>query len=108
LSSILTNFQPRRRAISAVTNAKEAQVTTTEDHGYEVGQWVRVIVPGDYGMDIDYEVAQVQSVPSSTELTVNIDTSYRLAYSTPSEPPSFTQSQIIPISGATDNATSIG
>ena len=104
---ILSNFQPRRREISAVTNASEAEITTTADHGYTVGQFVRLIVPAEYGMELDYVIGKVLTVPSTTTFTVDVDTSDLLSYSAPSAPPSFTQSHVVPITGITDNDTSI-
>lgn len=104
---IVSNFQPRRRLISDVTNALSAEVTTTDDHGYEVGQVVRVIVPRAYGMEIDYKEATVLTVPSTTAFTVDIDTSLLSDYVTPTEPPSFTNAQIVPVSGLVRNNTSI-
>jgi len=44
-----SDFVPKRRLLSNVTNALRAIVTTTEDQGYETGQIVRLIVPLAYG-----------------------------------------------------------
>jgi predicted HAD superfamily phosphohydrolase len=44
-----SDFVLKRRLLSNVTNALRAIVTTTEDHGYETGQIVRLIVPLVYG-----------------------------------------------------------
>ena len=104
---IVSNFQPRRRLISAVTNASEGEITTTEDHGYSVGQVVRVIIPAAYGMEVEYKIATVLTVPSTTTFTTDLDTSALNAYVTPTTPPSFTDAQVVPITGLTDNNTSI-
>lgn len=107
MSVILTNFIPKRREISAVSNATRAVVTTTEDHGYSAGQVVRLIVPSEYGMSLFFVVANILSVPSSTTFITDIDTSTQNAYLTPTPPPGFTQSQVVPISGTEQNDTSI-
>lgn len=104
---ILSNFQPRRREISGVTNAVEAEVTTTADHGYTVDQLVRLIVPEEYGMTLDFVIGKVLTVPTTTTFTVDVDTSALVTYLAPTAPPSFTQSQVVPISGLVDNQTSI-
>ena len=105
--TIVSNFQPRRRLISAVTNASTGEITTTEDHGYILGQIVRVIVPEAYGMKIDYKIGTVLTVPTDDTFTVNIDTSILNEYVTPTEPPAFTAAQVVPISGIELNNTSI-
>ena len=106
-SPILSNFQPRRRLISGVTNAANAEVTTTEDHGYEVGQFVRLLVPEDYGMAISYIVVEILTVPSTTTFTTDLDTTKINSYVTPTTPPSFTDAQVVPVSGLEKNNTSI-
>ena len=104
---ILTNFQPRRRLISSVTNALQAIVTTTENHGYILDQVVRLIVPSDYGMEIDYVKGKIVSIPADNQFKVNIDTTRLFPYATPTEPPAFTQAHVVPITGLVDNETSI-
>jgi hypothetical protein len=96
---ILSNFQPRRRLISAVTLADQSEITTTEAHGYEVDQLVRIIIPDNYGMKVDYEIAKIKTVPSTTTFTSNLNTSSQSAFVAPTEPPSFTQAHIVPITG---------
>lgn len=104
---ILSNFQPRRRDISALTNATNALVTTTEDHGYVVDQVVRLLIPSDYGMTIEYVRATVITVPATDTFTVDLDTSALSTYVIPVEPPAFTTSHVWPITGTWDNDTSI-
>jgi hypothetical protein len=97
------DYVPKRREISAISNAIEAEVTTTEDHGYVVGQAVRVIVPSFYGMDIYYQQATVLTVPTTTTFTCDIDTSQLFPFVTPTAPPAFTPAQVVPISGTEIN-----
>ena len=107
MSVILTNFIPKRREISAVTNADRATVTTTEDHGYEIDQIVSLIVPLAYGMELRFVQGKILSIPTSSSFVVDVDTSDIGTYVTPSTPPSFTQSHVVPISGEELNNTSI-
>lgn len=97
------DFVPKRREISAVTNALQAEVTTTEDHDYPVGQLVRLHVPEDYGMLLDTVKGVVLTVPTPTTFTVDVDTTQLATYATPSVPPAFSQSHVVPIDGITEN-----
>ena len=107
MPSDLTNFQPRRREISAVENSEQPLITTTEDHGYSVGLVVRLIVPEAYGMSIPRKIATILSVPNTNQFMVDYDTSREAPYVTPTAPPSFTQAHVVPVTGLTDNETSI-
>lgn len=107
MTVILTNFIPKRREISAVSNATRAVVTTTENHGYSAGQVVRLIVPSEYGMSLFFVVANILSIPTDTTFVTDIDTSNQSSYVAPTPPPGFTQSQVVPISGIEQNNTSI-
>lgn len=104
---ILTNFIPKRREISGVTNEVEAVVTTTEDHGYHVGQFVSLIVPKKYGMELDFVQGKILNIDTPITFRVNVNTSNQLPFVTPTAPPSFTQSHVVPISGVGQNDTSI-
>lgn len=97
------DFVPKRREISAVTNDVTPTVTTTEDHGYIVGQKVRLIVPLSYGMHLNYVQANILTVPTTTTFTVDVDTSNLSAYNTPTFPPAYTPSHAVPITGVEDN-----
>lgn len=102
-----TNFIPKRRLISAVTQAEQCTVTTTENHGYTIGQTIRIIIPGAYGMTVDGELAKVVSLPAETQFVADLDTSKLNPFVAPSAPPSFTQAQVVPVSGTWDNDTSL-
>lgn len=97
-----SDFVPKRRLLSNVTNALRAIVTTIEDHGYETGQVVRLIVPLAYGMDLNYVQARI-NVLSNTEFETDVNTENLLPYVTPTFPPGFTEAQVVPITGTTDN-----
>lgn len=97
-------FLPQLRLISDMTVALEAEVTTTEEHGYDDGQLIRVIVPEAYGMSLN-EASPI-AVTSTTTFTTAIDTSTLLPFVAPSfvaYGPAFTQAQAIPITGVTEN-----
>lgn len=99
----LADWTPKRREISAVSNADEAEVTTTEDHGYEVGQLVRLHVPAVYGMVLDTIEGTILTVPTTTTFTVDVDTSSLFAFVAPTAPPAFTEAHVVPITGTADN-----
>lgn len=70
------SYFPVARTITAITNAQNATVTLSEAHGYLVGQLVSFRVSKNYGMfQINEKMAEVKSTPSTTQITVNIDTS---------------------------------
>lgn len=67
-------YQPEFFFLSAITQALQAVVTTTEDHDYVIGQTVKFIIPTICGMiQLNNKIGIVQSVTSNT-FTVNIDT----------------------------------
>lgn len=97
-----SNFVPKRRSVTNVTNALNAVVTTSEDHGYSTGQIVRMIVPKAYGMSLSYIQTPIE-VLSPTSFQTNINTSNQLTFVTPIFPPAFTPAQVVPITGVVDN-----
>lgn len=102
---VSSNFLPKRRLISSVTNSTSATVTTTEDHGYTTGMYVRVFVPEAYGMNL-YDQTEI-TVTGTTTFMTTIDTSTQLPYVAPTfvtGGQAFTDAQVIPISGVEDNA----
>ncbi len=97
-----SDFVPKRRLISDVTNALHAVVMTTEDHGYEDGQIVRLFVPLAYGMSLNYVQARIEVVTSNSFET-DVDTREEAAFVAPTYPPPFTPAQVVPISGVENN-----
>lgn len=103
--SVISDFVPKLRLISGITNSETPTVTTTEDHGYLVGDIIRLVVPLEYGMYMNYVACEVLNVPSNNTFTVNFDTSCLNTFSVPAAP--YTQAQVIPIAGqSTDNIAS--
>lgn len=69
-------YQPSMRLVSMITNAANAVITTSFDHGYLVGLIVRVYVPSEFGMVQAHQmVGEVISVPSTSTCTIDVDTS---------------------------------
>jgi hypothetical protein len=99
-------FVPVRQLIDDVTNEVNAEVTTVDDHGYLTGYVVRVIVPQAYGMNI-YEQTKIVVTGTKT-FTTTIDTSWQNDFVAPTfvaNGQGFTEAQVIPISGTTDNVS---
>jgi hypothetical protein len=109
-------YQPARRIISAVTNAEEAEVTTTTDHDYIDGEIIRFYVPEGYGMtQLNQKLATV-TVTATNKFTINIDTTNFDSFGAPSSFPFNEQcAQIVPVgeinatfAGATKNVLPTG
>lgn len=67
----MSSFYPVPRLVNDITNAFNAVVTFTEDHGYLDGQLLRFHVPKAYGM---IEISNKQArVLSHTDETITID-----------------------------------
>ncbi len=96
------DFVPKRRIIIDVTRALNAVVTTSEEHGYETGLEVRLIVPKSYGMELNFIPTEI-TVDTTTQFTTRVDTRSQDPFVTPTFPPGFTDAQTVPISGETDN-----
>lgn len=106
---ITSDFVPKRRLIQNVTQALKAVVTTTEDHEYTTGDYIRIIVPRSYGMDLDYIQTKIM-VTGTTTFETEINTLSQLPFVAPSFPPGFTTAQAVPmgtesnsVEGATHN-----
>lgn len=80
-------YKPAMRVISAITNAKQAAITTTFDHLYVTGTVVRLHIPSGYGLVQANELTGAITVTGSTTFTVDIDTSLFDTYSAPASYP---------------------
>jgi hypothetical protein len=83
-------FYPRRRFVTNITQAVNAQVSTSVAHQYVAGQAVRFLIPDVSGMiqlnslpENNYRVATVVTVVDSYNFTINIDTSAFTAFTWP-------------------------
>ncbi len=109
-------FYPRNRVIASITQAAQAVVTTTVNHGYLPGQAIRFsnvkqVRPGAaaYGMvEINGLIGNIVAVTSST-FTVDIDTTGFTAFVFPltADYP-FTPAEVIPVGEDTATALDLG
>lgn len=95
-------YYPRRRFITAISQATSAVVTLSVTHGYQVGQLVRMVVPSDYGMiqmnGLQATIIAVNNSTTVNSITLDIDSSSFNAFAFPlaaSYP--FTQAQVVPM-----------
>ena len=103
MSTIQSDFVPKRRLISDVTNAFNALVTTDEDHEYDSDFTVTLFVPKAYGMDLDFVTTKI-TVTATDQFLTEVNTLPQLDFIEPTFPPGFTNAQSIPQTGETDNA----
>jgi len=99
-------YQPSRFVITAITQGGTTLVTTSVSQNFVIGQLVRFIIPQPYGIrQLNEQQGYVISIPSSTQVEVNIDSSLM----DPFKSSTFTtQPQILPIgdiANGTQNAT---
>lgn len=67
-------FEPIRREVESITQANPAVVTTTEDHGYYSGLYVRFFFPANFGMyEVNKNVYQATVLTSDT-FSIDVDT----------------------------------
>ncbi len=85
------------QTISSITQAYQAVLTTTQDHGYQAGLMVSFLIPPSFGMiELNGLIVQVLEVTSDT-LTLNIDTRSFTPFAYPSPLPSaYTPPSVIP------------
>jgi hypothetical protein len=101
----MANFEPDRFEITAATVELETVLTTDSNHGYELGWYVRVEIPEEYGMQVDYKVGRVKSIPADDQIQVDIDTRQLAPFVVPVTIPRQV-AQVMPISGTTLNTAS--
>jgi hypothetical protein len=76
-----TNFIPSSKIIQDITRANPGVVTTTTDHGYLTGIFVRIVLPADFGMQqVDNQIYKITVLTSST-FAINQNTSNFDAFS---------------------------
>ncbi len=102
-------FYPRRRFITAITAANPAVVTTSVDHGFTVGQEIRMHVPAVFGMtQMDGLNGTITAVTAST-FTLNIDSSAFTPFVFPTAAAvPFTPAEVIPFGEDTSFALQNG
>ncbi len=67
-------YAPKVFVISDISIGQTTIVTTTVDHDFVIGQWVRLIIPNKYGSRLlNEQQGLVISIPSSNSVELNID-----------------------------------
>jgi hypothetical protein len=70
-------FQPSRFVISNISVGVTTTVTTSVNHNYVIGQQVRLLIPQLFGsQQLNNVTGFVISIPSATQVVLNIDSSY--------------------------------
>ena len=92
-------YYPRRRTIVNITQAVNAQVSTSVEHSLTVGQAIRFNIPAVSGMiqlnptpNNQYQYATVLTIVDAYNFTINLDTSSYTAFTWPTiaqQPSSF-------------------
>lgn len=78
---------PLIRQIESITQANPMVVTTSVDHGYQVGQNIRFIIPGNFGMSqLNTVNCDILEVTSNT-ITCDLDSTNFYPFSYPSPLP---------------------
>jgi len=87
--SAITNpvYKPAVRDISAITQSLPATVTTSFEHSYLTGLIIRLYIPFDYGMQQINGFQGTITVTSSTEFTIDVDSTFFDAFVIPTETP---------------------
>lgn len=91
-------FQPSRFYISNIVLGRRTVVTTETAHNYVLGQQVKLLIPSTYGcIQLNETTGYVAFIPSSTQVTVTIDSSTNVNAFISSPTYGTTQPQIIAI-----------
>jgi hypothetical protein len=105
-------FYPRRRYITAITQASSAVVTLSVAHSFTVGEQVRVIVPSTFGMiQANNALATITAVNyTNNTITLNLSTTSFTAFAFPTSATAAagtTFAQIIPVGEAATNTSTL-
>jgi hypothetical protein len=92
-------YYPERRTVTAISQAVGAVVSTAANHGFTVGQQVRLRVPSQFGMVEANNLQGVITAVTSTTLTIgSIDSSAFTAFAWPAATSvPFTPAQVVPV-----------
>lgn len=100
---VLETWEPQHKLIAAITNAVNAEVTTTTDHGYYTGMTVRLVVPDVYKMGNGMYVQTPIVVTGPTTFVTSVDTLGLDPFVTPVLAVAFTPAQVTPMNGIERN-----
>jgi len=95
----VADFIPKRRVITAITNAQNA-IATAANHGYASDEYVRINVPVSYGMRLGSIAARITVINVNT-FFLNVSTLLMDPFVVPGVP--LTRSEVLPISEMTNN-----
>ena len=99
-------IQPAMRVISAITKAKNAEVTTTFDHDFSSDIIVRFYIPSWYGMQEIDRLKGTITVTGTDTFTVDIDTRKFSTFAVPADQWWHNKCAIIiPVTGTAHDAT---
>lgn len=87
-------FVPNRQDISSITNANPAVVTTTQNHGYQAGLYIRLVYPVTFGMEQLIDQVFLATILSPDSFSIPIDTTTFEPYNSAT---SFQVGQVIPV-----------
>jgi|WetSurMetagenome_2_1015567.scaffolds.fasta_scaffold241426_1 hypothetical protein len=77
-------FYPSVRVICSISQAANAEVVTLVDHGYTIGQKVRINIGDSSGMpEINGKLVTILSITSSSSFTIDLDTTGYTAFTFP-------------------------
>lgn len=93
-------YKPAMRAITAITQAEIATITTSFDHSYISGTIVRIIVPEEFGMTQINQLSGTITVINTTQFTIPINTLYFDAFVYPVAPVQV--AQVVPFGEITE------
>ena len=95
----VADFVPKRRIVTAITNAQNAIATAT-DHGYATDEVIKVNVPESYGMRLGNIEAKITVINVNT-FFLNVSTQSLDPFVVPGAP--LIRAESVPISGPIDN-----
>jgi hypothetical protein len=98
-------FTPKTNKIANISQAANGVVTTLVDHGYAIGQKVKIHIPSDYEMiELDGVEANITAVTDST-FTIDVDTSGYTAFAFPTYTSTpFVYAEVVPVGDAKNTA----
>lgn len=96
----VADFVPKRRVVTAITNAQSA-IVTAANHGYADNEYVRVNVPIEYGMRLGEVLARITWINVNT-FSIDHDTTGLDPFVVPVATPQ-TMAEVVPISETLDN-----
>lgn len=91
-------YVPQRFLIANLTLGINTVVTTSVAHDYVIGQQIRLLIPSFYGsFQLNEQEGMVISIPSPTQVLVNIDSSRNVNAFIPSPSYTLNAAQIIAV-----------